>query len=239
MKKDNKFLFIAILWIAIAFYFFSINKVGVGIPWLLIGVINLGHFLRKHKMNKQAQEVYKHLEETVNRESFQKSDREHKTITTVIEPTNEVHTICDEYIGYEYDVDKAFKPAKSHAGEVELLCTYAPDEEYGEEGATPYIAVQEDDKVYCAVEEYKDSKTFEGAISIEPQDGLFLFRAKREYYGDIMYFYGFELGEGDYWDMAGLCLVYAKEYVGTESEEKLLHILDEAAKSFKKRDMSV
>lgn len=210
MKKDDKFLFIAIVWIVIAGYFFSINKVGVGIPWLLIGIINLVYFLWKHKVNKQGKEV-------------------------VIEPANEVHAICDEYIGYGYDVDEAFKPAKSHAGEVELLCTYAPDEEYGEEGATPYIAVQEDDKAYCAVEEYKESKTFDGAISIEPQEGLFLFRAKREYYGDIMYFYGFELGESEYWDKAGLCLVYAKEYVGTDSEERLQHILDEAAKRWGER----
>lgn len=88
--------------------------------------------------------------------------------------------------------------------------------------------------MYCAIEDYKESKTFDGAISIESLDGLFMFKAKRDYYGDIMYFYGFELeGEG-YWEGAGLCLVYPKEYVGTENEAKLMNVLDEAAKSFKK-----
>ena len=31
-------------------------------------------------------------------------------------------------------LDKSFKAAKSHAGEVELLCTFAPNDEYGHEG---------------------------------------------------------------------------------------------------------
>ena len=88
--------------------------------------------------------------------------------------------------------------------------------------------------MYCAVEEYKAGKTFDGAISIEPQEGMFLFKAKRAYYDDRMYFYGFELENEEYWDKAGLCLVYPKEYIGTEDEEKLMQILDEAARSFKK-----
>lgn len=47
-----------------------------------------------------------------------------------------------------------------------------------------------------------------------------------------MYFYGFEREEGC-WMQAGLCLVYPKEYAGTENEKKLMDVLDEAAKSFK------
>lgn len=112
---------------------------------------------------------------------------------------------------------KTFKPAKSHAAEVELLCTYAPDNKFGEEGETPYIAIQTDD-----------------ATHIEPLEGKFLFRAKRKYYNDMMYFYGFELENEEYWDKAGLCLVYPKEYVGTDNEEKLIYVLDEVAKNFKK-----
>ena len=108
-----------------------------------------------------------------------------------------MHTIYDEYIGYGYVVNQAFKPVKSHAAEVELLCTYAPNNECGEEGNIPYIAVQTDDEVY---------------------------------------FYGFELEGEEYWDKAGLCLVYSKEYIGTE-EEKLMNILDEVAKSFSKRQL--
>lgn len=149
-----------------------------------------------------------------------------------IELSKEKHVITDTYSGYEYVINKAFKPVKSHAAEVELLCTYAPDDEYGEEGRVPYVAVQTDDMVYCAVEEYKERKTFDGALSIEPLEGKFMFRAKKEYYGDVMYFYGFELEREEYWDKAGLCLVYAKEYIGTAEEEKLIQLLDEAAESF-------
>ena len=229
MKKINTSLIVGIVWIIVAFLFFGINKIGVGLVWLVVGIITLIQAIRIMKLNKKIDELMEQSEET--EETFVKP----KTVIETIMPSGEVHMIYDEYIGYGYDVNKAFKPAKSHAGEVDLLCSYAPLEEYGQEGKLPCIAVQTDDEVYCAVEEYKESKTFDGAISIEPLEGKFMFRAKREYYGDMMYFYGFELEGEEYWDKAGLCLVYPKEYVGTKDEEKLIHILDEAAKSFGKR----
>jgi len=144
------------------------------------------------------------------------------------------HVIEDDFLEYvgSYRVNAAFKPAKSHAGEVELLSTYAPDEEYGREGSVPYIAVQEDDDVFCAIEEFQEDGTFEGALEIEALSGKYLFRAKQQYYGDMMYFYGFACEDG-YWQQAGLCLVYPKEYAGTEDEKKLMEVLDEAAESFR------
>ena len=145
---------------------------------------------------------------------------------------NEKHTIHDEYIGFSYDVDKAFKPAKSHAGEIELLAVYAPDTSYGSRADSPYFAVQEDDAVYCAIDAFKNNGTFEGAIELIPLTGRFLFRAKREYFGNMMYFYAFE-SEGGHWTQAGLCLVYSKEYVGTDIEKMLILLLDEAAASCK------
>ncbi|MBQ3027960.1 MAG: hypothetical protein IJD26_02695, partial [Lachnospiraceae bacterium] len=53
------------------------------------------------------------------------------------------------------------------------------------------------------------------------------------YYGDIMYFYGFEFETDEYWNKAGLCLVYPKAYVGSKAEETLINILDAAAKTFR------
>lgn len=149
-----------------------------------------------------------------------------------IQLTFQTHTISDEYIGYAYDVDKSFKPAKSHAGEVELLCTYALDEEYGIEGDKPYIAVQEDDDVFCAIDEFRENGTIDNAMELTPLTGQFLFKAKMEYYGDIMYFYAF-VQETGFWPQAGLCLVYPEEYSGTEDENILMKILDTAAKSFR------
>ncbi len=144
------------------------------------------------------------------------------------------HMIEDDFLEYavSYRVNASFKPAKSHAGEVELLSTYAPDGEDGREGSVPYIAIQEDDAVFCAIEEFQENGTFEGAMEIEALSQKYLFRAKRQYYGDMMYFYGFVCEDG-YWQQAGLCLVYPQKYAGTEDEKKLMAVLDEAAGSFK------
>ncbi len=146
------------------------------------------------------------------------------------------HIIKDEFLEYmvSYRINAAFKPAKSHAGEVELLSTYAPNEEYGIEGDIPYIAVQTDDSVFCAIDEFKENGTFEGAIEIEPLSGQFLFRAKRGFFEDMMYFYGFECETG-FFEQAGLCLVYPKEYVGTIDEKKLMVVLDKAAITFEQK----
>ena len=149
-----------------------------------------------------------------------------------IQLASKTHTISDEYIGYAYDVDKSFKPAKSHTGEVELLCTYEPDNEYGCEGNIPYIAVQEDDSVFLAVDEFKDKGTIDNVMELTPLNGSFLFKAKMEYYGDIMYFYAF-IQETGYWPQAGLCVVYPEKYAGTEDEYSLMKVLDAAANSFR------
>lgn len=232
MKKINTTLIIAIIWIIVAVLFFSVNNIGVGMVWLLVGIINLICGIRLIRVDNKIDA----LDKAVDVVDEDKNHNQNKTVIAAIKPSKEVHTIYDEYIGYGYVVNQAFKPVKSHAAEVELLCTYAPNNECGEEGNIPYIAVQTDDEVYCAVEEYKERKTFDGAVSIEALDGMYMFRAKRDYYGDVMYFYGFELEGEEYWDKAGLCLVYSKEYIGTE-EEKLMNILDEVAKSFSKRQL--
>jgi len=146
------------------------------------------------------------------------------------------HIVEDDFLEYlvSYRINDAFKPAKSHVGEVELLHTYAPNDRYGKEGSIPYIAIQEDDAVFCVIDDFVENGTFEGALEIEALSGKFLFRAKREYFGDIMYFYGFVCEEG-FWKQAGLCLVYPKEYLGTDNEKKLMQVLDEAAESFEQR----
>ena len=129
-------------------------------------------------------------------------------------------------------VNDAFKPAKSHAGEVEMLHTYAPDGEYGEEDSYPYLAIQCDDPVYAAVEEFKEGGAFTGALELTPLSGKFYFKAKMEYFGGLMYFYGMDCYEG-YLENQGLCLVYPRTLAGTEAERKLMAMLDEAALSYR------
>lgn len=149
------------------------------------------------------------------------------------------HTVEDEIFGdndssylISFKVNDAFKGAKSHAGEVEMLSAYAPADEYGKEGTFPYLAIQFDNEVYNAVEEFKENGTFTGAIEITTLSGKFYFRAKMQYYEHMMYFYAMDRCDG-FWENNGLCIVYPKVYAGTENEMKLMKVLDEAANSYR------
>lgn len=129
-----------------------------------------------------------------------------------------------------FQVNDSFKETASHAGEIEMLYTYAPNSEYGQEGELPYLAIQSDDTVYLAVEAFKEKGTFAGAVELMPLSGKFYFRAKTAYYNNIMYFYGMDLCGGSRKNL-GLCMVYPKSYAGTESERRLMQVLDEVAES--------
>lgn len=136
-----------------------------------------------------------------------------------------------EYL-ISFKINDAFKEAKSHAGEVVMLHTYAPTKEYGEEGTFPYLAIMLDDAVYNAVEEFKENGTFTGVIEITTLSEKFYFKAKMEYYKKyMMYFYGMDRCD-DFWKNNGLCIVYPKVYAGTENERKLMTVLDEVAESY-------
>lgn len=138
-----------------------------------------------------------------------------------------------EYI-ISFMINDSFREADSHAGEVTMLNTYAPNEEYGEEGKRPYVAIQCDNAVYNAVDQFKETGTFNGAIDITPLEGDFYFKAKMKYYDDMMYFYGMDRCEG-FWENNGLCIVYPMSYVGTADEYKLMRVLDESAESYEER----
>lgn len=148
------------------------------------------------------------------------------------------HTVEDEVYGDDdskylisFKLNDAFKEVKSHAGEVEMLNTYAPIAECGEEGTFPYLAIQLDDEVYNAVEEFKENGTFTGAIEITTLSKKFYFKAKMEYHEYMMYFYGMDRCDS-FWENNGLCIVYPKIYTGTENEIKLMNVLDEVAESY-------
>ena len=225
-------MIVAVVWILVAICFFCRGNLPIGFIWLLVGVINLVQGIRVFRRNKKLQDMM----DLLDAKYAEKEDYSENIAEIVeIEFSEEILTIFNEYTGYEYKVNKSFKLAKSHAAEVDLLCTYAPKEDFGREGDIPYIALQIDDEVYCAIEEYQEKGTFDGVIYIEPMEGRFLFKAKKEYYGDIMYFYGFELENEEYLDKAGLCMVYLKEYMGTENEKKLMAVLDEAAQTFQRK----
>lgn len=164
---------------------------------------------------------------------------EHMEIAEDIVLAPSSHTVEDEVYGDDdskylisFKVNDAFKEAKSHAAEVEMLNTYVCHEnEYGEEGRLPYLAIQLDDDIYTAVEEFKENGTFAGAIEITTLSGRFHFKAKMEYYENMMYFYAMDRCDG-FWENNGLCIVYPKIYAGTENEIRLMNVLDEAAESY-------
>jgi len=67
---------------------------------------------------------------------------------------------CEYTITFKLNAD--FKEAKSHAGEVPMIYTYAPDSEYGEEGNMPCVTAQMDDEVIIDFEGFKDGVAFDG-----------------------------------------------------------------------------
>lgn len=154
----------------------------------------------------------------------------------ILLPTN--HTVEDEVYGdgsskylISFIVNDAFRHMESHAGEVEMVNVYNPKDDICSEAIIPYIAIHSDDMVYIAVEEFKESGTFEGAITLTRLSGKFHFKVKMEYYEDMMYFYGIDRCDG-FWDNNGLCVVYPKVYQGTKNEEILMKLLDEVAESY-------
>lgn len=137
----------------------------------------------------------------------------------------------DKLFRISYTLNDAFIPVKSHAAEVEMLQVYSQDGESGSEGDIPYIAIQEDDDVYGGVALFEETGRVDDAYEVIPLSGMFMFKAKMEYYGDVMYFYGYKRC-GDPYQCSGLCLVYPKEYIDTENERLLMRTLDEAAESY-------
>ena len=145
------------------------------------------------------------------------------------------HIAEDEDIGDDdilyrisFRINDAFAEAKSHAGEVTMLHTYDPEGE----GTYPYLAIEDGRGVWDAVKEFKETGTFTGAIELTVLSGKFYFKAKMEYFGCMMYFYGMDRCDG-FWENCGLCMVYPKAYVGTENERKLMSVLAEAAESYR------
>ena len=136
----------------------------------------------------------------------------------------------DEYM-IRFAIDDNFKDADSHAAEVGMYHPYSPDSEYGEAGNLPYVAIENGNFFYNAVEEFKEKGTFAGAIDLVPLTGKFYFKAKKVYGENMAYFYGIDRCDG-FWENNGICIVYPKSYVGTEDERKAMQVLDVVANSY-------
>ena len=102
------------------------------------------------------------------------------------------HTIDDD-MGYAYEIDDTFRQTRSHAAEVETLAVYAYGKEDWTEADQPSVFVLTDDRILDAIEEYKEKGTVSDVLQYEAADGMFLFRAVMEYYGDRICYYAFEM----------------------------------------------
>ena len=147
---------------------------------------------------------------------------------------NEKHVITDTEAGFEYEIDTAFRQTRSNAMEVEALSIYVSDGKENKQNDVPCVMVLTDSVIYEAIETYKE-KGISGdeTTCLEPLKGQFLYRAVTEYYGDMLYYYAFEMEKRGHKEKLGLCLEYPMEYAKTNDERVLKGVLDEVADSFK------
>lgn len=130
-----------------------------------------------------------------------------------------------------------FVRSKTNAGEIEEIYMYDPTctteyTPYELNDSRPYFFISPDiDEVYCSVNDYLESGKVNNAIWVQPSEHPnMLFRAKFEYYGDLMVMYGYKRLDGS---PGGLCLVYEKSADGTELCGRLFTQLDETAASYR------
>lgn len=131
----------------------------------------------------------------------------------------------------KFYIDKVFENVDSCACEIEMVYVYAPNKQNVDEAAKPYVAIFLENFAYQAVEEYKNGRKVSGVTDLTPLNGRFYFKAKKEYHGDMIYFYGFDR-LGGFWQNNALGVVYPKAYVGTVDETKVMKMLDEIADSY-------
>lgn len=93
----------------------------------------------------------------------------------------------------------------------------------------PYICFSANDAVYYAIEAYHKTGTG-GNDFTKIENGTFLFKARTEHFGNVLWMYAFSAQsarEGE-----AICLEYAPDIVGTPLEQKLIAALDEAAMTY-------
>lgn len=138
----------------------------------------------------------------------------------------------------KFEIPESFVEFDSHA-EPEMCHLYMYDDGDDEDIDLnkPVICITPEDYAFKAVESYIKTGTPSGVDWFEPVNcGKMLFKAKKnDYYGQVVYFYGFQRGTVEklgFADYMGLSMVYCRDVVGTPLEEKLIRILDHAAQTY-------
>ena len=155
----------------------------------------------------------------------------------ILAPTS--HLVEHEFDGItiSFKLDDSFIHVESHTMEVPIVEVYAPgcDPEYDDidEATLPSVSLLCDDVAYEACASFKGTGAIPAAIECQALKGIFKFRAKLPYdNGLLIYMYGFDMADGA-WENAALCVIYHKEYEGTNDEKCLIDVLDQAARSYR------
>lgn len=117
-------------------------------------------------------------------------------------------------------------------------CELEPSYQYEPLNQAAYTGYQENypeiffgvpDAVYDAIEEYHKTGTVGKDFTLI-ENSVFLFKTRIECVGDVLWIYAFSAQSA--MEENALCLQYHPDIVGTPLEQKLLAILDEAAKTY-------
>ncbi len=136
-------------------------------------------------------------------------------------------------VEYSFMISSDFVQVKSHAAEADLVLVYSPDDPEPEGFDMPYIFVSTGDgRVFELGEQFRETGKTEGFIQ-KLSEGKFSFKCLADYYGDVIYLYGGDLGKT--WESCGIGMVYPKEMKGTPTEKILHSALDHAAQTYEEK----
>lgn len=139
--------------------------------------------------------------------------------------------------GYRDDEDVTFMLSEDFI-EFNSHCELSPSYQYEPDNNEDYTESLEDhpkiffgapDVVYDAIESYHNTGTA-GKDFAKIENGTFLFKARTEYFGDVLWMYAFS--EQSAMEGNAICLEYHPDIVGTPLEQKLIAALDEVAMTY-------
>lgn len=136
-------------------------------------------------------------------------------------------------VEYSFMIPSDFVRVESHAAEADLVLVYSPGNPEPEGLDMPYIFVSTGDgRVFELGEQFRETGKTEGLIQ-KLSGGKFRFKCLADYYGDMIYLYGGDIGKT--WENCGIAAVYPKELRGTPTEKILMSALDCAAETYEEK----
>ncbi|MDE7295616.1 MAG: hypothetical protein K2N72_14425 [Oscillospiraceae bacterium] len=166
-------------------------------------------------------------------EAYDPPANEEKEMRRVFETAWDTDGDKEYDVEYSFMISSDFVQMKSHAAEADLVLVYSPDDPEPEGINAPYIFVSTGDgRVFELGEQFRETGKTEGFIQ-KLSGGKFRFKCLAEYYGDVIYLYGGDIGKT--WENCGIAMVYPKSLKGTPTEKILMSALDHAAETYEEK----